>query len=346
MTSRGNILAVDDTLASLKLLTSILTTEGYRVRPANSGELALASVAASPPELILLDIHMPGMDGFEVLRRIKARAESRDIPVIFLSASIELDRRVEGLKLGAVDFVPKPFHTEELLARVQTHLELCRMRSRLQQQAVDLRLTNEQLQLEIAERRRAEEELRTAKDAVERANCDLQAGMEREAQLARTDPLTGVSNRLHLFEFAKHEFAVAKRYQRPLSVVMIDVDRFKQVNDSSGHAVGDHVLVLVAEAIRVGLRGADLAARYGGEEFLALMPGTDAIQARVAAERIRERVAAVVVDDENHTTSVTASIGVASVRRDDASIDAAIQRADEALYAAKEAGRNRVMARD
>jgi diguanylate cyclase (GGDEF)-like protein len=346
MTGMGVILAVDDTLASLKLLTSILAAAGYLVRPANSGELALASLAASPPELILLDIHMPGMDGFEVLRRIKAREESRNIPVIFLSASVDLDRRVEGLRLGAVDFVSKPFHTEELLARVQTHLELRRMRSRLQQQTADLRQANEQLQEEITERKRAEEDLRTAKVAVERANDGLQAGMEREARLARTDPLTGVSNRLHLFEYAAHEFAVARRYQRPLSVAMLDLDRFKPVNDRLGHAAGDQMLVLVAEAIRVGLRGADLVARYGGEEFVALLPATDCPQARIAAQRICERVATVVVESGGGQARVTASIGVATVRTDDASIEAAIQRADEAMYAAKQAGRNRVVARD
>lgn len=139
VTDKGTILAVDDTHASLKLLTDILTAAGYRVRPADSGALALASAAASPPELILLDIIMPEMSGFEVLRRLKARAGSRDIPIIFLSAINETAQRVEGLQLGAMDFISKPFQTEELLARVQTHIELRRLRVRLEQQADELR---------------------------------------------------------------------------------------------------------------------------------------------------------------------------------------------------------------
>jgi DNA-binding response OmpR family regulator len=139
MSAKGTILVVDDTHSALKLLTDILAAEGYDVRPADSGELALASAAAKPPELILLDIRMPGLDGFEVFRRFKARQESRDIPVIFISASTEMDGRVAGLRMGAVDFVTKPFQREELLARVATHLELFRLRNRLVQQAAELR---------------------------------------------------------------------------------------------------------------------------------------------------------------------------------------------------------------
>jgi len=154
--SKGTVLVVDDTHASLKLLSDLLTAEGFAVRPADSGELALAAVAAKPPELILLDIRMPGMDGFEVMRRLKAREASRDIPVVFLSAITESEQRVEGLRLGAVDFVSKPFQREELLARVQTHVDLSRARDQLEQQAADLRLANEQLQIEIIERKAAE----------------------------------------------------------------------------------------------------------------------------------------------------------------------------------------------
>jgi DNA-binding response OmpR family regulator len=128
------IVVVDDESESRTLLTAILTAEGYDVRPADSGNLALAYIAAHLPDLILLDIRMPGMDGFEVCRRLKERAETRDIPLMFLSASLQLSERVEGLRLGAVDFVTKPFQREELLARVRTHLELGRLRAHLEQQ--------------------------------------------------------------------------------------------------------------------------------------------------------------------------------------------------------------------
>jgi putative two-component system response regulator len=168
MINEGTILVVEDTPASLKLITKILAAAGYQVRPADSGELALASVEAMPPELILLDIIMPGMDGFEVLRRLKAREETCDIPVIFLSAITEVEQRVEGLTLGAVDFISKPFQPDELLARVRTHMELFRLRVQLEHQAADLRLANEQLQIDITKRKQAEAALQESHAKVER----------------------------------------------------------------------------------------------------------------------------------------------------------------------------------
>lgn len=179
MTSKGTILAVDDIPVNLKLLVEVLTADGYHVLQADSGELALASVAANPPELILLDIRMPGMDGLEICRRLKARPESRDIPIIFVSASGEAAERVEGLQLGAVDFITKPFQQEELLARVHTHLELRRLRVRLEQQAADLRQINEQLESELSERNRAEQALR-------------ETNVELAAALANVKSLSGL----------------------------------------------------------------------------------------------------------------------------------------------------------
>ena len=158
MNNKGSILIVDDTRESLDLLTHILLSEGYEVRSADNGALALVCVAASPPDLILLDIFMPVMDGFEVMRRLMAEKACTDIPVIFLSAVSETEQRVKGLKLGAVDFISKPFKREELLARVQTHLTLRRLRAGFEQQAADLRLANVKLQHEITERIQAEQE--------------------------------------------------------------------------------------------------------------------------------------------------------------------------------------------
>jgi CheY-like chemotaxis protein len=157
MNGRGSILVVDDTPESLRVLAGVLEQEGYRVRPANSGELALASIAAQPPDLILLDIRMPGMDGFEVCRRLKADETTGHIPVIFQSAATDLADRLEGLRLGAVDFISKPFQREELLARVKTHLELALLRRDLE--AV-VKERTAQLESEIVERTRAEEEIR------------------------------------------------------------------------------------------------------------------------------------------------------------------------------------------
>jgi PAS domain S-box-containing protein len=166
--SKNTILVVDDEPESLRLLTRILANEGYQVHPSDSGELALASVSAEPPDLILLDIRMRGMDGFEVCRRIKACEECRQIPLMFISAAIEVEERVEGLALGAVDFVSKPFRREELLARVRTHVELSRLRAQLEmqvaQQTAELRAAVKQLQLEVAERQRTEIALRETEE--------------------------------------------------------------------------------------------------------------------------------------------------------------------------------------
>jgi PAS domain S-box-containing protein len=157
MNNRGTILVVDDTAESLRTLTGILQPAGYTVRPANSGDLALASIAAQPPDLILLDIRMPGLDGFEVCRRLKGAESTRNIPVIFQSAATDLADRLEGLRLGAVDYVTKPFQREELLARVKTHLELALLRGNLE--AV-VRARTAQLELEIDEHQKAEERLK------------------------------------------------------------------------------------------------------------------------------------------------------------------------------------------
>jgi PAS domain S-box-containing protein len=160
----NTILVVDDDSHSLRLLTDALTGGGYRVRPADSGELALASVSAAVPGLILLDIRMRGMDGFEVCRRLKSNDKTRAIPVIFLSAAGQIEDRVLGLSLGAADFISKPFQAPELLARVHTHMELGRLRADLERQVAErtaeLRLANERLCLELEERKRAERQLR------------------------------------------------------------------------------------------------------------------------------------------------------------------------------------------
>jgi len=168
MTDGFRILVVDDDKESLALLTNMLRAEGYEVRPADNGQVALASAAVSPPQLILLDIRMPDMDGFEVCRRLKAPENTRDIPIIFITAAREVEERVQGLRLGAVDFINKLFRPEEILARVRTHLELGRLRADLEkkvaQRTAQLRAANERLQEELAQRRLAEQALRESEE--------------------------------------------------------------------------------------------------------------------------------------------------------------------------------------
>jgi PAS domain S-box-containing protein len=166
--SKGAILVVDDDTESLKLLTAMLTEEGYRVRPADGGKLALASAAVEPPELILLDMRLPDIDGREVFRRLKAREATRDVPIMFISGSADAEEQLEGLTLGAVDFVVKPFRRAELLARVSTHLELGRLRRQLEfqvaQRSEELQRTINTLLFEVAERKRTESALRESEE--------------------------------------------------------------------------------------------------------------------------------------------------------------------------------------
>ena len=168
MSAKGGILVVDDDLESLRLLTGLLTDESYDVRPADNGETALACAEADVPDLVLLDLYMPGLSGFDVCRRLKAGALTGDVPIIFISATRAAEDHVEGFRLGAVDFVMKPFQREELLARIESHLELHRLRVQLEREVVErtaeLRLANDQLRHELAERKHAEGALRESEE--------------------------------------------------------------------------------------------------------------------------------------------------------------------------------------
>jgi diguanylate cyclase (GGDEF)-like protein/PAS domain S-box-containing protein len=199
--------------------------------------------------------------------------------------------------------------------------------------------------MDVTERKRAEEELRRAKEALESSNFELQQALEREKLLACTDGLTGLYNHRHFFELAEREFRAALRHERPLAFLMFDMDDFKQVNDSLGHAAGDQLLAQAARTATEQVRGSDLVARYGGDEFIILLPQTGAEQALPVAERIRAAVAALRVGDGGNQPAITLSVGIAELQREppDESVERIIQRADEALYAAKAQGRNRTV---
>jgi diguanylate cyclase (GGDEF)-like protein/PAS domain S-box-containing protein len=197
--------------------------------------------------------------------------------------------------------------------------------------------------IDITERVQVEDELRHARELLTAVNIELQTALIREKQLAHTDVLTGVNNRRYLFELGEHEFEVAGRYQKPLSVVMFDIDHFKNVNDTFGHTVGDQILELVAQVACAELRSADVIGRYGGEEFVLILPMTEAQQAYQLAERIRAGVTAIRVPTPKGVATVTLSIGIVEMIHSSQteSIEDLIRRSDEAMYAAKQAGRNR-----
>lgn len=309
----GNILIVDDTPNNLSVLRQILTKHGHLVRPALNGHIALSAVQADLPDLILLDIIMPDMDGYEVCKALKTDEKTRDIPVIFISALNDLGDKVRAFEEGGVDYISKPFHAEEVMARVNTHLVL-----RAQQKA--LVVQNEQLKEKNALIQRQAEELK---------------------ELASIDFLTGLSNRREFLRNFQQEEIRFKRTQRHFSIIMIDIDHFKKINDRFGHDCGDMVLKGVAKTIKQSLRDQDIVARWGGEEFICLLPETDMYGACNAAEKMRQGLASTTHDCTTGRVSVTATFGV-SLYDGNSTLEACINLADKALYKGKQEGRNLV----
>jgi diguanylate cyclase (GGDEF)-like protein len=319
MNDKGILLVVDDFLDNLKLLTSILTAEGYQVLPADSGELALASVKAGPPDLILLDMQMPGLDGFEVCRRLKAREESRAIPIIFISAATEVKDRVEGLKLGAVDFIAKPFQREELMARVHTHLELSRLRKGLEQQAIDLQRANEQLQREIVERKRMEEVI---------------------LEMSLRDELTKLYNRRGFLTMAEQQLKAANRSKEQMLLAFIDLDGMKGINDALGHDEGDRALIDTANILRQTFRESDIIARLGGDEFAVLAIDMTDLNPEAFAKRLQQHIDACNAK-KSRPYKLSLSWGAAIYNPESPlSLDQLMSSADELMYAQKKAKSN------
>jgi two-component system cell cycle response regulator len=306
----ARILIADDDPINLALMRMRLEREGYEVLVVNDGSEAAAVAQQERPDLIILDVMMPVMDGFEACRFLKTHPSTRDIPVIFLSARDETEAKVGGLSLGANDFISKPFRPEELLARV----------------AVALRLKRER-----------EELLKSAEEAQRRA--------EKAHEMSMSDALTGLLNRYGLIRTLAHEIAEARRYGRPLACLMIDVDKFKQINDAYGHPAGDAALAQVGRILTESVRGSDVVCRYGGEEFLALLPETDLQGALTVGEKIRRATAKRRFGEGERIFHLTLSIGAAQLRDDESGNDM-IARADAALYEAKRQGRNRVVKAD
>jgi diguanylate cyclase (GGDEF)-like protein len=300
------ILVADDEPDNLALIKILLEREGYSVVAVENGREAVKHLFLRRPDLVILDIMMPVMDGLEACRCIKRDEETRDIPVIFLSAHDETEVQVNGLAIGANDFIAKPFNADELVARVDVAIRLKRERDQL------------------------------------RASADKARGEAVVAQeQALTDALTGLLNRYGLQRSLARELSEARRYNRLLSCLMIDMDHFKLVNDRFGHSVGDTALQQAARVLTEVVRGSDLVFRYGGEEFLALLPETDLEGAAALAEKIRSTAAGRLFGDGEHAFNLTLSIGAASLSDGESGNDM-IARADMALYQAKAHGRNRV----
>lgn len=450
----ARVLVVDDVLPNVKLLEAKLTSEYFDVLCATSGEEALSVISEAPPDIILLDVMMPGMDGFEVCRRIKSDPKTSHIPIIMVTALDHPKDRVTGLEAGADDFLTKPVHDTALFARVRSLVRLKVLTDELMMRestSQSLGLNSEfslngmndiddgQILL-IEDQARVAQRVMEALEPTGRVECDdgeaglaervrmrdfdlvivslglakvdglricsqlrsmeetrhvpilvvvdennskeLLRGLEigvndylvrpidRNELLARartqirrkryadrlrynahlnfkmatTDAVTGLYNRHFMSNHLQALLASAARTGKPVSLMIMDIDFFKRINDSYGHAAGDGVLQEFAGRIVRNIRGIDLATRFGGEEFVVIMPDTDMDMALVIAERLRAAVEAkpFEVGAPDGPKPITVSIGVAMTTGGE-SVDQLIERADRALYRAKHEGRNRTM---
>ncbi len=307
--SKRRILVVDDHEDNVEVLRARLEARGYDVRGANSGQEALDTINAWTPDLVLLDVMMPDMDGLEVVKRLKADTNLPFIPVIMQTALDSTERMVAGLEAGADDYVTKPINFAELEARVRSLLRIKKLQQALSEREKELSVMNDTL-----------------------------------LHISLTDGLTGVDNRRSLEQRLHEMFEHSLRLHEPIACVMCDIDHFKKVNDTYGHAAGDEVLKQFAEILKAEAREIDRVGRYGGEEFLLLLPGTVLDSAVTFAERLRQRVDDHTFSFEGGTLKRTMSCGVAAWPHPRVSgREEMLKAADDALYVAKELGRNRVV---
>jgi diguanylate cyclase (GGDEF)-like protein len=311
------ILVVDDDGMQLRILERYLTRLGARVTSARDGREALQLALARAPQIVVADWIMPGMDGIELCRTLRRIKLGRDMYFVVLTGREEEDRFVEAFDAGVDDYVVKPFNPKILLARMKAGKRIVELEH--------------------------ERELDKAKLLKQTKEVSLLN--RRFKGLAMTDLLTDLRNRRYAMERLTQEWQAGTRSARPLSLVAIDIDHFKQVNDTLGHDAGDLVLKETARILRGTVRVGDDAIRFGGEEFLVLCYGTTEEQASVCAERVRAAVEGNEVRGPGFVRRVTVSLGVAQRTPAMESVDDLLKAADEAAYAAKHGGRNRVVLR-
>lgn len=299
----ARLLVVDDDPNICRALDFALRSQGYEVQTAYSAERALEVVEGWLPDLFIVDVKLPHIDGLTLLTRLREDERFLHTPVILLTAMrTDAASKVQGLNLGANDYMEKPFSLDELMARVGTNLRMARLTQRLEE--LTSRLTD----------------------------------------LASRDSLTGLHHHGKIVEQLSMEALRATHQGTALSCAMLDLDRFKHINDAFGHQAGDDVIVQVARILLGNCRKTDHVGRYGGDEFLIVLPQAGAEGARSKAEDIRARIAQLSIPSLPRTQTISASFGVASAASvDDLVADALIRRADQALYEAKARGGNSVV---
>jgi diguanylate cyclase (GGDEF)-like protein len=310
------LLIVENDPALRRVLENTMGEAGHTVFTASDGKEGLELALGLRPQLIITEWAMPEMDGISFCKVLRQTKAGRRVYVLILSDSDDDRKLIEAFEAGADDYIVKPFDPMVLGARLRAGQRVIQLQDEIELDRQDIR----------------------------RIATELAVSNRRLQQVALTDPLTGVPNRRFAMERLDQEWAAANRSGHPLSCLVIDVDHFKQVNDTYGHDIGDEVLKLTAETLKRFSRVQDTVSRVGGEEFLVICPDTDATAAHQCADRLRKAVAAAPMDAGGFTIQVTISIGVATRDKTMADPDALTKRADRAVYQAKRAGRNRTVA--
>ena len=300
-TESGKILLLESQATLAATITGYLEEAGHSVERAASGDEASAKLAATAPDLIIVNLRLANEDGLRLCSHFRTKEETRHTPILLVISGDDLEQLAKGLDLGVTDYLVRPFDRNELLARTRTQIR----------------------------RRRYHDQLRSM--------------LDKSVSMAYTDPLTGIYNRRYMNANLDRQIMEIGDTQKPVSVIMFDLDHFKPVNDDHGHAAGDEILKAVAKRVSAGIRDFDMLARYGGEEFVVVMPNTPVELAASVAERLRKGL-----EDQpfgiasGAELKITASLGVATTSDPMETAASLLQRADEALYAAKRSGRNRV----
>ncbi len=311
---RFKILAVDDDPTTRQILVKYLEDQNYEVVEARGGKAGLKAALTHTPELVISDWQMPDMDGLELCRALRKTDAGRNMYFLMLSGHASEELVIESFEAGVDDFVTKPFIPRLLMARIKGGIRLAQLQRKIEQD-------KQTMMKQVAEMGVLNRKLRAA---------------------SLTDALTELPNRRYCMKRLESEWASIKRTRRPLSVVMLDIDKFKSVNDEHGHDVGDIVLKETADVLRDSVRASDEICRLGGEEFLIIAKNTDEENCAVVAERVRAAMESHVIDHPGFERAVTVSLGIACSSDGHESVHSLLKAADEAVYLAKESGRNQV----
>ncbi|KXS49331.1 MAG: Uncharacterized protein A8274_231 [Halanaerobium sp. 4-GBenrich] len=293
MNSNKTILIVDDSQFNIQILSDILQEKSYKIALAKSGEMALEFVKAQKPDLILLDIMMPDLNGFEVCKSLKNNQKTANIPIIFISGLDKSKDIVKGFQAGAVDYIVKPFQKEVVLARVNTHLKLNETQKKL-----------------------------------EKTNNELKKLLDEVKYLSFHDEMTDLYNRRY---FENELDRLSNSRQLPITIFVADIDRLKFINDNYGHNKGDQYIKAAADILKRSTRSEDIVARIGGDEFAIILTESGFEAAKIIFDRIRANV--IEYNNRNQLVeSLEISIGFSIKVKDDENIDNIFQQADEMMY--------------